>query len=61
MLGLDAAVSAGHSALHTSVRISASNATPEQLEELAQWAAAHSPVGCTVHDAPSNTLSVVVV
>jgi hypothetical protein len=43
------------------VRISAQGATPEQLEELVQWGAAHSPVGCTVRDAPANTLSVTVV
>jgi uncharacterized OsmC-like protein len=61
MLGLDAAISAGHSALHTSVRISGRNATDEQLNELVQWAALHSPVGCTVRDAPTNTLSVIVV
>jgi uncharacterized OsmC-like protein len=61
MLGLDDAISAGHSALRTSVRISAQDATSEQLKELVQWAAAHSPVGCTVRDTPSNTLSVVVV
>jgi uncharacterized OsmC-like protein len=61
MLGLDDAISAGHSAIRTNVRISAQDATFEQLEELVQWAAAHSPVGCTVRDAPSNSLSVVVV
>jgi uncharacterized OsmC-like protein len=61
MLGLDDAISAGHSAIRTNVRISAQDATSEQLEELVQWAAAHSPVGCTVRDAPSNTLSVVAV
>jgi uncharacterized OsmC-like protein len=61
MLGLDDAISAGHSAIRTNVRISAQDATSEQLEELVQWAAAHSPVGCTVRDAPSNSLSVVVV
>jgi uncharacterized OsmC-like protein len=61
MLGVEDAISAGHSAIRTNVRISAQDATSEQLEELVQWAAAHSPVGCTVRDAPSNSLSVVVV
>jgi uncharacterized OsmC-like protein len=61
MLGLDDAISAGHSAIRTNVRISARDATSEQLEELVQWAAAHSPVGCTVRDAPSNSLGVVAV
>jgi uncharacterized OsmC-like protein len=61
MLGVEDAISAGHSTMRTNVRISAQDATSEQLEELVHWAAAHSPVGCTVRDAPSNTLSVVVV
>jgi uncharacterized OsmC-like protein len=61
MLGVEDAISAGHSTMRTNVRISAQDATSEQLEELVQWAAAHSPVGCTVRDAPSNSLSVVAV
>jgi uncharacterized OsmC-like protein len=61
VLGLDEAISAGHSAIRTNVQISAQDATFEQIEELVHWAAAHSPVGCTVRDAPSNTLSVVIV
>jgi uncharacterized OsmC-like protein len=60
ILGLDDSVSAGHSVIRTNVRISAQNATPEQLNELVQWATAHSPVGCTVRDAPTNTVHVVV-
>jgi uncharacterized OsmC-like protein len=58
MLGLDGNVSAGHSALRTAVRIAAQNATPEQLRELVRWAEEHSPVGCTVREAPTNTLTV---
>jgi uncharacterized OsmC-like protein len=58
MLGADDMISAGHSAITTSVRISAQNATSEQLKELVQWAAAHSPVGCTVRDASPNTLRI---
>jgi uncharacterized OsmC-like protein len=61
MLGLDDTISAGHSAIRTKVRISAQNATPEQLEDLVQWATAHSPVGCTVRNAPTNTLSIDVI
>ena len=60
ILGLDDSISAGHSAIRTNVRISAQNTTPEQLNELVQWAAAHSPVGCTVRDSSTNTLHVVV-
>jgi len=61
MLGLDDTISAGHSAIRTTVRISAENATSEQLKELVEWATAHSPVGCTVRNAPTNTLSIDVI
>ena len=61
MLGLDDTISAGHSAIRTNVRISAQNATFKQLEELVQWATAHSPIGCTVRNAPTGTLSVEVI
>jgi uncharacterized OsmC-like protein len=60
MLGLDDRISAGHSAIRTNVRIGAENATPEQLRALVQWAEDHSPVGCTVRDAPPNTLRIVI-
>ena len=59
LLGLDEKVSAGHSALRTNVVIAAQSATPEQLQALVQWANEHSPVGCTVRDAPANTLHVI--
>jgi len=58
MLGLDETISAGHSAIRTNVEIAASNAGAGELEELVRWAADHSPVGCTVRDAPANTLSI---
>jgi uncharacterized OsmC-like protein len=61
MLGLDESISAGHSALRTDVRVSARNATPEQLRELVIWAEEHSPVGRTVRDAPKNVLTVKIV
>jgi len=60
MLGLDETISAGHSAIRTNVEIAASNASTGQLEDLVRWAADHSPVGCTVRDAPANTLSVAI-
>jgi uncharacterized OsmC-like protein len=60
MLGTDDAISAGHSALRTNVQISAKNASRQQLDDLVAWAAAHSPVGCTVRDAAPNTLNVIV-
>jgi uncharacterized OsmC-like protein len=61
MLGLDRNISAGHSALGTHVRISARNASPEQLRELVAWAEEHSPVGRTVRDAPKNALTIEIV
>jgi uncharacterized OsmC-like protein len=61
ILGLDDKVSAGAFSLRTNVRIGSDNATPGQLEELVRWADQHSPVGCTVQNAPPNTLSIQVV
>jgi uncharacterized OsmC-like protein len=60
MLGLDDSISAGHSAIHMTVRINSDNGTPEQLKELVQWAATHSPVGCTVNKAPLSTLDITI-
>lgn len=60
LLGLDDGISAGYSTLRTNVEVGAEDATPEQLQELVRWSAAHSPVGCTVRDAPTNTLRIVV-
>jgi uncharacterized OsmC-like protein len=59
ILGLDEKVSAGHSAIRTTVRIGAQDQLPERLQELVQWAIDHSPVACTVCDAPPNTLHIV--
>ena len=61
ILGMDEKVSAGHAALRTTVKIASDNAAPEQLEELVRFSEAHSPVGCTVRDAPPNTLRIDVV
>ena len=58
LLGLDDRISAGMSSLRTTVRIGADNANPEQLAELVRWAEKHSPVGCTVQEAPTNTLDI---
>jgi len=58
MLGLDDRISAGMSPLRTSVQIAADNAKPQELEELVRWADRHSPVGCTVRNAPANILTV---
>jgi uncharacterized OsmC-like protein len=61
ILGLDDRISAGMSSLRTSVQIGADNANPEQLAELVRWAEEHSPVGCTVREAPTNTLDIRIV
>ena len=61
ILGMDENVSAAHATLRTNVKIAADNATREQLEDLVRFAEAHSPVGCTVRDAPPNTLRIDVV
>jgi uncharacterized OsmC-like protein len=61
MLGLDQNISAGHSALRTDVRVSARNASAEELRELVTWAEQHSPVGCTVRNSPNNVLTIEIV
>jgi OsmC-like protein len=53
-------ISAGYSAIQTTIAIATQNAPPEQLRNLAEWAQTHSPVACTVRDAPANTLRVVI-
>ncbi len=58
ILGMDEKVSAGHAALRTTVKIAADNATAQELEDLVRFAEAHSPVGCTVQDAPPNSLEI---
>lgn len=58
ILGLDNRISACMSGLRTTVQITADNAGAEQLEELVRWSDRHSPVGCTVREAPKNTLVV---
>jgi uncharacterized OsmC-like protein len=58
ILGLDDRISAGMSSLHTTVQIGSDNASPEQLAELVRWAERHSPVGCTVREASTNTVDI---
>lgn len=53
ILGLDDRVTAGLLSLRTKVRIGAKGAAPAQLRELVARAEAHSPVGCTIRQAPS--------
>jgi uncharacterized OsmC-like protein len=61
MLGLDDRVSAGMSSIRARVRLSARDASPEQLRELAAWGDAHSPVGCTVRNLPDFRVEVEIV
>ena len=60
ILGLDERVSAGLGAVRTKVKI-AGDAKPEVLRELVAWADAHSPVGCTLRQAPRCSLDIEVV
>jgi uncharacterized OsmC-like protein len=60
LLGLDERVSAGLDGLRTLVRIGG-NAESQSLRELAAWADAHSPVGCTVRRARECPLEIEVV
>ena len=48
LLGLDPSVSAAITNQVMKVRIASSDATPEVLRDIVEWAEAHSPVGCTV-------------
>lgn len=56
MLGLEEEIRPGMDQLRVTVRLSASGAGAGELRELAAWAVAHSPVGCT--DLTSATLHV---
>lgn len=60
ILGLDEKVAAGQSAVRTIVKIRG-NADPDTLRELAAWGEAHSPVGCTVRQAPAYSLEIEVI
>ncbi len=57
ILGLDQNVSAGHGPVRMKVRI-AGNAAPQVLRDIVAWADAHSPVGCTVRNAPAYLMDV---
>jgi uncharacterized OsmC-like protein len=57
ILGLDDGVSAGLSAVRLRVRIRG-DADPQTLRQIVAWADDHSPVGCTLQQAPSCTLDV---
>jgi uncharacterized OsmC-like protein len=61
LLGTDDRVSAGLFGFRTHVKIGAGDATADQLKEIVGWADAHSPVGCTIRQSPSNLVEIEVV
>ena len=61
ILGLDENVSAGHGPVRMKVKIGAPAASPEVLREIVTWADRHSPVTCTVRQAPECSLEIQVV
>jgi hypothetical protein len=61
ILGLDENVSAGHGPVRMKVKIAAPTASPEVLREIVTWADRHSPVTCTVRQAPECSLEIQVV
>ena len=61
LLGTDDRVSAGVSALRTHVRIGADGVDADTLRGLVTWGDAHSPVACTVRNAPACAIDVEVV
>ena len=61
ILGLDENVSAGHGPVRMKVTIGAPTASPEVLREIVTWADRHSPVTCTVRQAPECSLEIQVV
>jgi uncharacterized OsmC-like protein len=57
ILGMDAGISAGLSAVRLRVRIRG-DAEPEALKQIVAWANDHSPVGCTLQRPAPCTLDV---
>jgi uncharacterized OsmC-like protein len=57
MLGLNEKVSAGLGGFRMKVRI-AGSAPAAKLKELVEWSEAHSPVSCTVRNAPACAIDV---
>ena len=61
ILGLDEKVSAGHGPVRMKVNIGAATASPDVLREIVTWADRHSPVACTIRQAPGCSLEIQVV
>jgi uncharacterized OsmC-like protein len=58
ILGLDGNVSAGLSAVRMKVKIGAAGQSAADLRQIVAWADAHSPVGCTMRQAPGCSLDI---
>lgn len=61
ILGLDENVSAGLGAVRMKVKIGAAAESSDALREIVAWADAHSPVACTMRQAPGCSLEIEVV
>lgn len=61
ILGLDESISSGHGPVRMRVKIGSPTASPETLREIVEWADRHSPVTCTVRQAPECSLEIEVV
>ena len=58
LIGTEQSVSAALVGLRTHVKIGAAGVTPDQLQEIVRWGDAHSPVGCTIREAPANAFEI---
>jgi uncharacterized OsmC-like protein len=58
LLGLDENVSAGLGAVRMKVKIAAAAESSDALREIVAWADAHSPVACTMRQAPGCSLEI---
>ena len=61
ILGLDEDISAGHGPVRIKIKVGAPNVSPDVLREIVEWADRHSPVNCTVRQAPECLLEIEVV
>ena len=61
ILGMDESITAGHGPVRFKVTIASPAASPETLREIVEWADRHSPVTCTVREAPECTIDIEVV
>lgn len=61
ILGLDESVSSGHGPVRIKVKISAPSASPDVLREIVVWADRHSPVTCTLRQAPECSVEIDVI